>query len=782
MLGSAVFRTGVAPGGALAGPWVKNELWNKARSVPSLDLRFAENKSLVDATTGQNLVTFTRASSGTYVDSQGVIQRATTNLLLRSEEFDNASWATVNATVTANQTIAPNGTLTADQFVENSAGIARLGQVVAATPGVFYTASIYLKAGTNSIINWREDAEDVHGIQINLATGSITNGTGTIVPVGNDWYRVSFTGSVSGTTFKPEIRAVNSPGTIFLWGAQLEQSSTVGEYIPTTSTINSAPRFDHNPTTGESLGLLVEEQRTNSIRNNTMVGAVAGTPGTLPTNWGESLTGLSRQVVEVGTQNGIDYIDFRFFGTTAGTQFISRWDGIAVPVANGQTWTLSAWISLISGTLPSGNVVLSANLYTSGSSYIGDTTLGQIKPLIGATLSRLSGTATINAATAALARPYIYFLAANGEAVDFTLRIGMPQFEQGAFATSVIPTTTSAVTRSADVASITGSNFGVSRTNLLLRSEEFDNASWTKGSSVSVSANTVIAPNGTLTADTVTADSGFGVFQTITSVIGVNYSNSIYVKAGTAASMMFRDDTGAGRHIIFNPLTGVITSTAGTLVSSGSQAVGDGWYRYWMVYAADTTSVRGIVRPNSAGSAQTFVVWGAQLETGSTATAYIPTTTAAVTVVESSWYRQDEGTFYSVSETLTGVTATNRFILEVNTGTGSSSDKWDMRRTGSTAVRTTARIGGVSTADRTESLASSVARAAAGANGASVSLAVNGGIITPVANTVGAMPAVAQMQIGNGGDATTLHLNGTIRRLTYWPRRLPNETLQGITQ
>jgi hypothetical protein len=112
-----------------------NQLWDLAGNRPSLDLPFADNKSLVDATTGANLVDFTRASSGTYVDSEGVIRTATTNLLLRSEEF-------------------------------------------------------------------------------------------------------------------------------YIWGAQLEQSTTVGEYIPTTSTINSAPRFDHDPTTGESLGLLVEEQRT----------------------------------------------------------------------------------------------------------------------------------------------------------------------------------------------------------------------------------------------------------------------------------------------------------------------------------------------------------------------------------------------------------------------------------------------------------------------------------------------------------------------------------------
>ena len=80
MRGSAALRTGVAPGGALAGPWVQNPLWTAARAVPSLDLRFADNKSLVDAVTGASLVTFTRASSGTYTDSAKVLQTAATDV------------------------------------------------------------------------------------------------------------------------------------------------------------------------------------------------------------------------------------------------------------------------------------------------------------------------------------------------------------------------------------------------------------------------------------------------------------------------------------------------------------------------------------------------------------------------------------------------------------------------------------------------------------------------------------------------------------------------------
>ena len=122
----------------LPGAWARNDLWRRARAVPSLDLRFADTKSLADAVTGQSLVTFTRASTGTYVGSDGLIktaavnearfdhnpstgeslgllvEEARTNLLTYSEQFDNAAWVKSNSTVTANAGAAPNGTATAD--------------------------------------------------------------------------------------------------------------------------------------------------------------------------------------------------------------------------------------------------------------------------------------------------------------------------------------------------------------------------------------------------------------------------------------------------------------------------------------------------------------------------------------------------------------------------------------------------------------------------------------------------------------------------------------------
>ena len=361
--------------GAIAVPsWAKNELWRKAAAEPSLDLRFADSKSLVDATTGSSLVTFTRASSGTFVGSDGVLQTAVTNLLLRSEEFET-TWTTTRASVSSDLIASPSGTTTADKLVEDTTATSThfVQQSVSVTTGTAYAFSLFAKAGERNFVQLVLNGQFAAVISaiFDLSTGAVGITTGTPVTsavlLSDGWWRLSITATANATgSTLAQVRVSNFSTTatytgdgtsgIYLWGAQLEQSATANEYIPTTSTINSAPRFDHNPTTGESLGLLVEGQRTNSIRNNTMVGAVAGTPGTVPVNWtAGGNAALSREIVGTGIENGISYIDIRFFGTVASVavpemSIILDSNQTAV-AAVSQAWTASSYLKVVGGSL-----------------------------------------------------------------------------------------------------------------------------------------------------------------------------------------------------------------------------------------------------------------------------------------------------------------------------------------------------------------------------------------------------------------------------------------------
>ena len=261
---------------ALTPPWVRDSLWRRARAVPSLDLRFADNKSLTDAVTGASLVTFTRASNGTFVDSAGVIQTAATdvprfdhnpttgeslgllveeartNLLLRSEEF-GTTWAAGGATITSNSVTAPNGALTADTLVEDtSLGTHSTTQFINVTSGTTYTLSVYAKpAGRNfaQVLLVGGFAANITAI-IDITNGTVGTTGGspvvTSVNVGNGWYRLSITSTATSTTsaaiqFRPAAASTTAfyqgDGTsgIYLWGAQLEAGAFPTSYIPTTT-------------------------------------------------------------------------------------------------------------------------------------------------------------------------------------------------------------------------------------------------------------------------------------------------------------------------------------------------------------------------------------------------------------------------------------------------------------------------------------------------------------------------------------------------------------------
>jgi hypothetical protein len=328
------------------------------------------------------------------------------------------------------------------------------------------------------------------------------------------------------------------------------------------------------------------------------------------------------------------------------------------------------------------------------------------------------------------------------------------------------------------------------RTNLLLRSEEFDDAVWNQPapSIATVTPNAQIAPNGTLTADTFTTVSGTpALFQAVACLASTAYTWSFYVKLGTMAAADFRfavrDDT-----------NGAFIETD---IAPSITPVTTEWRRVTYTFTTPVGCV--LVRPypyrfDPATYGTTVHLWGAQLEAGAFPTSYIPTTASAVTRSAdvasitganfSSWYRQDEGTVFA-SAGVQDFTQTNFPRLF-------SLDRADVSSNFIAAVRgsSTRRLDYSVFADGTGQavgLNNGIAPAAnTTANGAWVYKAndfvgaVNG--VLTNSDTSGSAPTLlTTFGIGMQGNAT-LHYNGTIRRLTYWPQRLANSTLQAITQ
>ena len=234
------------------------------------------------------------------------------------------------------------------------------------------------------------------------------------------------------------------------------------------------PRFDHDPTTGESLGLLIEELRTNDIRNSTMQGAASGTPGTPPTNWFMYSTygGLTREISAVGEENGISYIDVRLHGVATGNPFTyaSFWpDGTTTtnsPATETSRYTFSSYVKHISGTVPSGStlilVITNANSSLANLNEYKTSTIISSSSIPSGDLiaNRFALTNTDFTSTdTAYFKPYYQWNVPYNTSFDVTIRIGLPQMEEGSFATSVIPTTNQGVTRTADNVTMTGTNF-----------------------------------------------------------------------------------------------------------------------------------------------------------------------------------------------------------------------------------------------------------------------------------------------------------------------------------
>lgn len=221
-----------------------------------------------------------------------------------------------------------------------------------------------------------------------------------------------------------------------------------------TKTVGAnVPRITHDPATLQPLGLLVEESRTNYIRNNTNSGAVEGSSGSLPSRWTNTLRGLSRNI-RLGTERGIPVIYIRFTGTPTSTGEVNV---IFEPTANtaatnSQAWSMSAFVARTAGSFT--NVTsprLQLNVFSDPSTYL-STIISQSLSAVTSSLTRYGTTGTTPTASSAYVQPLFAVNVTSGQAVDFEIAFGLPQNETGSTISSPIPTSGTTVTRAGDFA------------------------------------------------------------------------------------------------------------------------------------------------------------------------------------------------------------------------------------------------------------------------------------------------------------------------------------------
>jgi hypothetical protein len=306
-----------------------------------------------------------------------------------------------------------------------------------------------------------------------------------------------------------------------------------------------------------------------------MVGAVAGSPGTAPTNWSVVNAGLTQTIVGLGTENGLQYIDLRFNGTaTSSTAEIRLESGTQIAASNAQTWTESIYLKAINSSPNSYRLIVLER--TALGTYITEAAQS-VTPT--STLNRFSFTRTLaGGVTVAFVQPIFYMTLTNGAAYDFTIRIAAPQMELGAYASTFIPTTTAAVTRLSDAASKTGISSLIGQTEgVIFLDFVFKTPATTIGGQMSITDSNVpfdrVVIWNNFTFNTLAANlqaNGATIFSTSlgTFVDGQRYKIAIAYKSGSNAGYV------NGTQIFTNTNTFTFASTMMDIFLGAYEAAG----------------------------------------------------------------------------------------------------------------------------------------------------------------------------------------------------------------
>jgi hypothetical protein len=439
-------------------------------------------------TDGDGDLTFTRASSATRVNSDGLVEIPRTNLVLYSEQFDNAAWGKLGSTISANVTNSPDGTNSADRIAGDGAyDSVSFFQTITTTSGQ-NTFSCFLKSDTVDyayfLLSAFSGISGTLNAYFDLLNGTTPTSAATIEDYGNGWYRCSITANINAgdTTGNFIIRAVPSTSvaqfptatdaigkSIFAWGAQVEQGSTATEYIPTTTSArttfagitqdgtsaSNVPRLDYSQ--GSCPALLLEPQRTNTIlRSQDLSNA----------SWTKTNVTITQNAITspIESFNSDAIVENSGTNTVFGFHAASRPSGLTI----GTTYSVSFFAKKITrdwcyfddfNAFQTPRVLVFFNL---ANGTVGTSLSGVLNPKMEnygngwyrCSFQFVASTTLIDYRIAsATSDNTVSYLGTIGQE---SISVTACQFEVGAYTTSYIPTTSATVTRLADVCSKTG--------------------------------------------------------------------------------------------------------------------------------------------------------------------------------------------------------------------------------------------------------------------------------------------------------------------------------------
>lgn len=311
------------------------------------------------------------------------------------------------------------------------------------------------------------------------------------------------------------------------------------------------------------------------------------------------------------------------------------------------------------------------------------------------------------------------------------------------------------------------------RTNIALTSNDFTSVSWSN-TSVSVTANAAVSPDGTSNASLLTATAAdCALIQTVAVTTATAYSFSIYLRAATTTNISLFVDTSGLNTFVSLPIT---VTTA--------------WQRFSLSFTTTGVLCKIYVGGGSSfSSPEAVFAYGAQLEAGAFPTSYIPTTATSVTrnadiaimtgTNFSSWYNASEGSFLASTVLSRQASVGGTTIISVSDTTLTNYMSFFFRAAGSLGANIV--TGSVTQVNQTPlgvTSANTVVNIGLSYKTNNCVSYANGSVQSTV--TTVTLPTPTQLQFGV--SPANIYLNGIISTLRYWPQRIINAEGQAFSK